>query len=160
MSAPLDPDKRAAIADAIRAGGARNAIAREHGVSGSTVTGIAKAEGLDGAFDRASTKTATEARQADVAASQSRLKVRLLEEAHRTLTQLREPCELLHFGGKENTLNRVELERPTFEQQRNIMITVGIAVDKIVALERLAAGGGVEEAAGLIRDLVESIRAD
>lgn len=158
MPAPLDPDQRAAIADAIREGGHRNAIAREHGVSPSTVTKIAKDEGLTDAFDRSATKRATAARVADSDASRADLKARLLEDAHRLRRQLWEPCEVLHFGGKENTLNRVDLDRPTFEQQRNIMTSVGIAVDKIEKLERLDAGGGLDEATGLIRDLVDAIR--
>lgn len=158
MPAPLDPDKRAQIADAIRQGGHRNAIAREHGVSPSTVTSIAKQEGLTDAFDRSSTKRATEARNADVAADRASLKAQLLEDAHRLRRQLWEPCELLNFGGRDNTLGRVDLPRPTFEQQRNIMTSVGIAVDKIEKLERLDQGGGLEEAQGLIRDLVAGIR--
>lgn len=66
MPPPLDPDKRAAILQAIRAGGrSRGAIARDHDVSPSTVTNIAKAAGLNTAFDRAQTKKATEAAQVD-----------------------------------------------------------------------------------------------
>lgn len=158
MPAPLDPDKRAAIAEAIRTGASRNAIAREHGVSGSTVTAIAKAEGLTDAFDRSATKRATEAKNADTSSRRAELKALLVEDAHRLLAQLWAPCEYLHFGGKDNTLGRVELDQPTFEQQRNIMASFGIAVDKVAVLAKLDAGGGVEEAAGLIRDLVDSIR--
>lgn len=158
MPPPLDPDKRAAIAQAIRDGGRRNEIAREHGVSPSTVTTIATAEGIDGAFDRSATKRATEARNADVAAERARLKSLLVEDAHRLRQQLWLPCTMHNFGGKDNTHNSIELPQPTFEQQRNIMTSVGIAVDKVAALEKLDLGGGVEEAAGLIRDLVDSIR--
>ena len=159
MPAPLDPDKRAAIVDAINAGASRNAIAREHGVSGATVSKIAKDEGLDQAFDRSATKRATAAREADNAATRADLKAHLLEDAHRLRRQLWQPCEYLHFGGKDNKLGRVKLEQPTFEQQRNIMTSVGIAVDKIEKLERLDAGGGLDEAQGLIRDLVAGITA-
>ena len=38
------------------------------------------------------------------------------------------------------------------------MSSVGIAVQRVAGLEKLDTGGGVEEAAGLIRDVVDSIR--
>lgn len=159
MPAPLDPAKRAAIAEAIRDGGkGRNEIARDHGVSASTVGKIAEAEGIDGAFDRAQTKRATEARNADVAARRAELKKLLVEDAHRLRAQLWAPCVMHNFGGKDNTHNSIDLPQPTFEQQRNIMTSVGIAVQRVADLEKLDMGGGVEEAAGLIRDLVDSIR--
>lgn len=158
MPPPLDPAKRQAIAQAIRDGGTRNAIARQHDVSPSTVSNIATQEGIDGAFDRTATKRATEAKNADVAARRAELKKLLVDDAHRLRTQLWLPCVMHNFGGKDNTHNSIELPQPTFEQQRNIMTSVGIAVDKVAALEKLDMGGGVEEAAGLIRDLVDSIR--
>ena len=46
MPAPLSPTRRAAIVDDIRAGHGCNATARKHHVSPSTVSGIARHEGL------------------------------------------------------------------------------------------------------------------
>lgn len=158
MPPPLDPDKRQAIAQAIRDGGKRNEVARHFQVSPSTVTTIAKNEGIDGAFDRTATKRATEARNADTSSRRAALKGLLVEDAHRLRAQLWEPCVMHNFGGKDNTHNSIELPQPTFEQQRNIMTSVGIAVQRVADLEKLDMGGGVEEAAGLIRDLVDSIR--
>jgi transposase-like protein len=158
MPPPLDPDKREAIAQAIRDGGKRNEVARQFEVSPSTVTTIAKNEGIDGAFDRTATKRATEARNADTSARRAALKGLLVEDAHRLRAQLWQPCVMHNFGGKDNTHNSIELPQPTFEQQRNIMTSVGIAVQRVADLEKLDMGGGVEEAAGLIRDLVDSIR--
>lgn len=65
MPAPLEPDVRAAILDDIRAGGTCRGIARTHGVAASTVAKIARAEGLTDAFERAQTKSATQAKMAD-----------------------------------------------------------------------------------------------
>jgi transposase-like protein len=155
MPAPLDPAKRAAITADIRAGGGRNAIARKHDVGPSTVTLIAQQEGLTDAFDRTVTKRATKARNADVSARRAELKALLVEDAHRLRALLWEPCTVYKFGGKDNTLNHVDLDEPDFEGKRNLMTSVGIKVEK---LERLDLGGGIEEAAGLIRDLVDSIR--
>jgi transposase-like protein len=160
MPAPLDPDKREAIAQAIRDGGRRNEIARQHDVSPGTVSNVAREEGLTDAFDRTATERATAARNADVTARRSELKALLVEDAHRLRELLWEPCTVYKFGGKDNTLNSVDLEEPDFEGKRNLMTSVGIAVDKVEKLERLDLGGGIEEAAGLIRDLVDAIRGD
>lgn len=160
MPKPLDPEKREAIEQAIRDGKKRNEIAREFDVSGATVTNIGKkleaTEGLR-AFDRSATKHATEARVADQAAERARLRGLLLEDAHRLRAQLWEPCTLFNFGGKDNTLNSVDLAEPTFEQKAKIMTSVGIAVDKIVRLDQ--AGESTEQAATLLGALVGEIRA-
>lgn len=61
---PLSSEQRNAIADDIRAGMGRNAIARKHGVSAGSVTSIARQENLF--FDRCvQTATASHARQID-----------------------------------------------------------------------------------------------
>lgn len=163
MPKPLDPEKREAIEDAIRQGHTRNQIARDHGVSGSTVTNVAKRMEARGdlgdapAFDRSATKRATELREVDQAAERARLRGLLLEDAHKLRAQLWTPCVMHNFGGKDNTHNSVDLPQPTFEQQAKIMTAVGIAVDKIVRLDS-ANDGAEQQAASLIRSLVDDIR--
>lgn len=160
MPKPLDPEKREAIEQAIRDGHPRNQIARDHGVSGSTVTKIGKdleaTEGLQ-AFDRSATKHATAAREVDQAAERARLRGLLLEDAHKLRAQLWQPCVMHNFGGKDNTHNSIDLPQPTFEQQAKIMTSVGIAVDKIVRLDS-SNDGAEQQAASLIRSLVDDIR--
>src|SRR5690606_29394390 len=87
LPAPIPDHKRQAILADIKAGKARNAIAREHGVSPSTVTNIAKSAGMTDAFDRSQTKRATEAAQADNAAIRAIISRRLLEKANELLDQ-------------------------------------------------------------------------
>lgn len=160
MPAPLDPQVREAIEADIQDGHlSRNDIARKHHVSGSTVTKLAKhleANGAPPSFDRSATKHATAAKSADNAAERERLRGLLLSDAHRLREQLWLPCTVHHFGGKDNTHNSIDLERPTFADQRQIMTSVGIAVDKIV---RLDVGDAAEQqAASLIEALVADVR--
>lgn len=162
VPAALDPDRRASIEHAIRAGGTRNSIAREHHVSGSTVGKIAKELEAHGdltapPFDRAKTQRAREALDQDQAMERARLRGLLLQDAHRLRVQLWEPCMFHNFGGKDNTHNSIELPQPTFEQQRAIMATVGTAVDRIVRLD-LGSDAAEKEAASLIKGLVDDIR--
>lgn len=159
MPKPLDPTIREQIEQAIRAGGHRNAIAREYGVAGSTVGKIARNIEPDlghPAFDRAQTKRATAALQADQAAERARLRDLLLGDAHRLRAQLWNPAVFHSFGGKDHTHIALELDQPTFEQQKAIMTSVGICVDKIVRLDSTDAG--VEQAAGLIERLMSGIK--
>lgn len=88
MPPPLDPQLRAAIAEAIKAGGKRNEIAREHGVSPSTVSKIARDDGLTSAFDRTQTKNATEAARADNAARRAQLAEKLIALAELSMDQV------------------------------------------------------------------------
>jgi integrase len=74
MPKPLDETKRAAILADIRAGQKpRNQIARDHDVSPSTVTGVAKTAGITDAFDRSQTLKATRAKSDDNAAKRAQL---------------------------------------------------------------------------------------
>lgn len=115
MPRPLDPDKRAAILADIKAGTkSRNQIARDHNVSVSTVTKIARQEGLTGAFDRSLTRNATAAAVADHASRRAALAERLITLAEhsmdRALASLREASA------------------------RDAAVVLGIAVDKHRAL--------------------------
>lgn len=66
MAKPLPPGKRRRIADDIRAGKTRNRTAKDHNVSGYTVTTIARE--IDHRFNRSDTKDALEAAVIDHAA--------------------------------------------------------------------------------------------
>jgi transposase-like protein len=139
MPAPLDPDKRANIVAAIEAGGTRNAIAREHGVSGHIVTKIAQEDNLDtSAWDRASVKRATEAKAADLAAERTRLAGLLMEDTFRLRERMWSSQQVVMVvgvkgGGARTELVDIETSAGDF---RNYLTAIGIAVDKIGVLTR------------------------
>lgn len=81
-TAPISDDTRTRILALHSEGRTRNDIARETGVSGSTVTKVVKAAGRT--FDRSATRAATEARQADLAERRSNAlerELQILEES-------------------------------------------------------------------------------
>jgi transposase-like protein len=131
---PLDDTKRAAILDDIRAGKPRNTVARDHGVSGSTVSKLARENDL--AFDRSQTKNATEAKKADNAALRAATSRRLLEKANEFLDQMDRPHLAFNFGGKDNTYNEKWLDRPPVTDLRNLMTAAAVAVDKHLVIEK------------------------
>lgn len=134
MPPPLDPAKRQAILNDIKAGHSRNRIARDHGVSGSTVSKLANTEGLS--FDRSQTKNATEAKKADNAALRAATSRRLLEKANEFLDQMDRPHLAFNFGGKDNTYAEKLLDRPPVGDLRNLMTAAAIAIDKHLAVEK------------------------
>lgn len=136
MPKPLDPVLRAAIVEAIKAGGTRNQIARDLGVSPSTVSKIARDDGLTSAFDRSQTKNATEAAKADNAALRAATSRRFLEECNRFLDDLHAPILVWNFGGKDNTFNSKELPKPSTADKRNLITSAAVAIDKHLAVEK------------------------
>lgn len=137
MPPPLDPTERQAILDDIQAGElSRNAIARKHHRSVSTITGIAKAAGETDAFDRSQTEKGTQARVADLAELRSQTSARFLQEANKMLDRLNEPCEVFAFGGAENRFNSEVLHRPPSQEARNFLTSAAVALDKHLVLDR------------------------
>jgi transposase-like protein len=137
MPSPIDPETRAAVLADIKAGlKSRNSIAREHGVSTTTVSKIARVEHIEQPFSREQTKNATEAAVADAAASRVLLSKRFLAEAHNALDALHQPHTAFNFGGKDNTYNSKALPEPPTGDKRNLMIIAATAADKHMQLDR------------------------
>lgn len=135
MPRPTPPDKRAAIIRDVRSGEkSAGRIAREHGVAQSTVTRIAGQEGLT--FDRSKTKRATEAAVEDNKALRARTSRRFLDKANELLDQMDEPHLVFNFGGRDNTYNERELERPPTADLRNLIVSAATAFDKHMAADR------------------------
>ncbi|WP_052961446.1 MULTISPECIES: winged helix-turn-helix domain-containing protein [unclassified Leucobacter] len=106
-----------------------SAIARELGVSKSTISRWAKDEGL--AFDRKRTADATAAKSIDLAAGRQRLAEKMLQRAEEALDSLGKPYKVFSFGGRDNTYAEHELTKPPIEVQRNALTMAGIAFDKL-----------------------------
>jgi len=148
---PLDPAKRAAIAEDIRAGKARNAIARERGVSPATVSNIARENNLT--FDRTLTETATRAKQIDNKARRAALAERLLDKATDLLDLMDEPYLVYAFGGKDNDYNEHLRDRPPATDLRNLMTSAAVAIDKHAVLEKLDTDSGAAGARSMLGEL-------
>ena len=153
MPPPLDPAKRAAIIADIKASGKRNEIARKHGVSVSTVSKIAKDEGLTDAFDRTQTENATRAKQIDNKARREALRERLLDKASDLLDMMDQPYLVYAFGGKDNDYNEHLLNKPPATDLRNLMTSAAVAIDKHAVLEKLDTDDGAAGAKSMLGQL-------
>ncbi|MFI7532596.1 hypothetical protein [Streptosporangium sp. NPDC049376] len=137
MPPPIDPTTRAAILDSIHAGGKRNEIARQHNVSPSTVSKIARDEGVTTAFDRTQTETATRAKQADNKSRRTQLASLALDDA--------------------DTMRRRALAAEAGRDARDFATAYGIFIDKHVVLERLDSDNGASEARSMLGAIAEAL---
>ncbi|MFT8538168.1 GcrA family cell cycle regulator [Bifidobacterium aquikefiri] len=112
-----------------------NEIARQLHRSSSTIGKYSKQLGLS--FARARTKNATKAKQADAAALRADLKLRLLHEAVLMLDSLHKPFLLGGLGGKDNSYNEHVMPSPPPAEMRNLMTSVGIALQRSIELEKV-----------------------
>lgn len=160
MPPAVPENERARILDDIRAGQlSRNAIARKHKRSVSTVTNIAKAAGNADAFDRSHTENATRARRTDLAAARSELAERWMRVANDVLDQLGQPYTVWAFAGKDGVWRERTLPRPPAPELRNLIVSAATATDKHLVLDKHNTGDGVEEARSMLGDVASAIGA-
>jgi len=106
------------------------AIAAKLGVSTSTISRWAKAEGLS--FPRrAQTATATVVREFDMAAARIRLAEKMTKNADRVLDTLDGHYLVYSFGGKDNDYNEHTLDEAPISARREAQTIGAIAFDKL-----------------------------
>lgn len=115
-----------------------HSIAEEMGRSKRTISVWAGKLGLS--FDRSATAKAAQAKHIDNKARRVALEERLLIEADKVIDQMWTPTLVFNFGGKDNTYEERELERPTFGNQKDIMQTAAIALREANKLHELNSG--------------------
>ncbi|MCL2781620.1 MAG: helix-turn-helix domain-containing protein [Actinomycetia bacterium] len=144
--------ERARIVALIREGHTRNDIARRVGRSGSTVGGIAKAEGLEFA-GRAKVAAATAARNIDLAARRAEVKAALLEDAMRLREQMWRPCKVYSFGGRDNTYAEHDASEPPPADKRALMQAAATALGRHMDLDAHDADQRVADARSMLTRL-------
>lgn len=159
MPAPLDPAKREAILEDIRAGqkSARQ-IGRDHEVATSTVSRLAKATSTGDGWQRSQTKNATKAKQVDNAALRAVTSRRFLEECNRFLDDLHKPHVAWNFGGKDNTFNSKKFPEPPTGDKRNLIVSAATALDKHLAVEKHDGDNNVPAARSMLGSLAAGLQ--
>lgn len=153
MPKAIGRQKRAQIVASISEGATCNAVARKHSVSASTVSKIAREEGLS--FERAKTKQATEAQQADLADRRAKLAAELISDAEKLRARIWSKMTYYHFEpGKqagetyiEGDWREREQDEPSPLDQQRLITTAAIAIDKSRILEGV---DGTEESRGAL----------
>lgn len=157
MPKRIDDRMREAVMVDARAGMNRNAIARKHGLSASTITLIAREHAHS--FDRGTTVIATKVLIADMAKMRADLAARLLKAAMDEVELLDKPCIEFNFGGKDNTYNEHQFDKPTNGARSVILGNVDKAVRGHLALVKHDADPGLPAVRSLLDVMAVGIQA-
>lgn len=159
---PIPARKRALIVEQLRRGDKLAQIARRHGVSPSAVKAIRIAEGLQPLPTEESKERARAARDVmllDARRRRAELMISLLEDAEKLRTRLWSPAKVFGFGGRDYEYREQELSEPDFKGKQALMISLGIAVDKSLQLEKYDQEGSAAGRAAII-ELVDRLGAE
>ncbi len=148
------PEKRDEVLTLIRDGVPRNEIARRTGVAAGLISKWAKDAGLS--FDRAATEHATKARQADLAARRANLRDKFLTRADELLDMFDKPVTVFNFGGRDNTYEERQLDRPTISDLRSLVQAAATASTQEIRIAQADAGHGDEAAKSLLVGLANA----
>lgn len=132
---PIDARTKARVRKLAREGMSRNRIAKDCGVSPTTVSRICAEAKPPISFDRTATAAATAALVVDLKAQRASIAAKTVEEVHRLFGLLDAPHEVIHWD-KDGFMHRGEIERPTSGDVKNYATAIGILTDKHLALIR------------------------
>jgi len=154
---PVTRDDHDQVRELHGQGLSRNAIAKQLGRSGKTISEIA--DKLNLTFDRERTKAATEAKVADAREKRATLANALLDDAARLRQQLWKQAHYVDHGGKEFFEVKWSLPQPTFADKLKLMQATGIAIDKAVRLDEYDRATGNDDEKGMLLELRDQLRA-
>jgi transposase-like protein len=156
MGARIPDKQRQRILAAIRRGDKScRAIAKAHNVSPATVSALAREHGLSFERSEAKTRAATEARIFDAKAARAAMVERLHGDAERLRRRAWEPSTTLVGTGAAAAW--VTYELPSFRDQQAAYTSVGIALDKALALERYDDDAGLTAGRTMLGDLMDAL---
>lgn len=130
---PVDSKTRARIRKLAREGKSRNAIAKTVGVSPSTVSKVCAEARPPITFDRAKTKAAVEAHALDLKLARAKLSEQAIERVGK-LFDLLDSKHTVHHFDKDGCMSTGTLDRPTSGDMKNYITSIGILIDKHIAL--------------------------
>lgn len=129
-------------------------IARATGRSPDTISRIAAEYGhVFGATNEEKAR----ARSAQCAALREELRLGLLSEATRLMGQLRDPHEVYSFGGMTGEMKTGTLSEPDARAKRELMTSIGIAIDKAEVIQRNTDAANSDGGKGAMLTLLESL---
>lgn len=160
MAKRVTDNERAKILAHLQTGASCNATAKKFGRSTSTISKIARQEGHnfgDSAHSRLA--RAHEARRAYGAEARAETAAKLHAEANRLLEQLRQQHVAWSFGGRDNVYNEHVFDEPDQATKFTIIRSVATAMKTVLEIDKHDnRASDVDQAAGLIVELVDSLR--
>ncbi|WP_406200114.1 helix-turn-helix domain-containing protein [Streptomyces sp. NBC_01017] len=156
---PVTDNDRQRVRELHADGKGRNEIAKILGRSGRTISDIASKLEPPITFDRAAeVRTATEVRQADLAARRAAFAIKLQDIAEREAAKINEPHTYWDWGGKEHDFDTHTAPEPTPGDKRAYMGLVATAVDRSLKLSPPKEEGGTDKVGSLLTSLFDQLR--
>lgn len=153
MGKKLTTQEREQIEAFLKEGKSTTEIAKLVERSPGSVQNVAKAAGH--AYGKTNLQNA-HARAAYCAEARERIRAKLYQEAEQIIDDLRKPHLVYSFGGKENEFNSKLLDIPDAKARRDLLTSLGIAVDKAELIERNNANAG-DDGRGAMLALLEAM---
>lgn len=125
-----------------------NAIAKELGVSASTISAWAKSEGL--AFDESRSEVAVNARRTSRAARRSDIIDRLYDRTEHLLDRLEADEFKTLASGEYGASSTMTLDYVPTADEKNIAATINVYLDRAAKLELVDDADGVAEADSML----------
>lgn len=136
-------------------GATRNGVARELGVSPTSVSGVCARAGIT--FDTSGIKTATEARQTRLRAARAETAEKLLTKANELLDEIDKPFLAFNIGGKDNVYTEHPLDNAPSVDKKNLVQAASTALGRHLDLERYDTDEGAKDAQAMLARLGEAL---
>ncbi|MER5677363.1 helix-turn-helix domain-containing protein [Streptomyces sp. NPDC002238] len=156
---PVTDQERTRIRELHSEGKGRNAIAKELGRSGRTISEEATKLGISFAARAGQVAAATEVRQADLADRRTAFATTLQDIAEREAAKMSQPLLYWDWGGKDHEFDTHLAPEPNPADKRALMGTVATALDRSLKLVPPKDESGVEEGLALITQLMSGLTA-
>lgn len=131
---PVDSKTRARVRKLARAGKSQAAVAREVGLSRSTVARICAEAKPPITFDRSATQAAVAAHAIDLKAARAELAQKAIRQVHELFGMF--TAEHTVTGWYEGVMSTGTIPRPTSGDMKNYATAIGILIDKHLVLIR------------------------
>lgn len=134
VPAPLPESVRQQVRDLLPSGKSCRKIAQEAGISPASVSKIAREVGHR--FEQQHAAHAREVRSAYCAAARADFAARLFGDLERLRGQLFAETVQFSFGGRDNDYAEHTTDRPTVQQQRDLMVAISNGVKSLLDIDR------------------------
>lgn len=139
MAKRIPDDERERIIAAFSSGKSCNQLAKEFGRSPQTISNIARSVGHQ--FGYLNAIHAHEARKAYGAEWRANARQKLADAFDDLLADLKRPALVYSFGGRDNTYNEHELEKPDAKIKRDLIAAASTTMRTINEMDKAEQGG-------------------
>lgn len=138
MAKRVDDDERQRIIETFATGKSCRQIAQEFGRATTTISTIAKSVGHE--FGQINTAHARKLKSIYDEERRQQIRLDTVDAAEKVLRQIFESTIVFNFGGRDNTYNEHELDKPPYRDQRDIAQTFKTLMSVVLEIDKREQG--------------------